>query len=92
MRRCTLRSGFTSCIVLLGVGPRIVDALHRINPFLGDADSQTDDFAVFQIHPTDGHVDYALVVRREHLRANLTPLAKRAADPSNRVYPSPPQP
>src|SRR5437870_5514149 len=27
---------------------------------------------------------YALVVRREHLRANLTPLAKRAADPSNR--------
>src|SRR5712691_157608 len=35
---------------------------------------------------------YALVVRREHLRPNLTPLAKRAADPSNRVYPSPPQP
>src|SRR5262245_9195459 len=35
---------------------------------------------------------YALVVRREHLRPNVTPLAKRAADPSNRVYPSPPQP
>jgi glycosyltransferase involved in cell wall biosynthesis len=35
---------------------------------------------------------YALVVRREHLRANVTPLAKRAADPSNRVYPSPPHP
>src|SRR5262245_18473518 len=35
---------------------------------------------------------YALVVRREHLRLDVTPLAKRAADPSNRVYPSPPQP
>ena len=35
---------------------------------------------------------YALVVRREHLRANVTPLAKRAADPTNRVYPSPPHP
>ena len=35
---------------------------------------------------------YALVVRRQHLRANVTPLAKRAADPSNRVYPSPPHP
>jgi glycosyltransferase involved in cell wall biosynthesis len=35
---------------------------------------------------------YALVVRREHLRPNVTPLAKRAADPTNRVYPSPPHP
>jgi glycosyltransferase involved in cell wall biosynthesis len=35
---------------------------------------------------------YALVVRRDHLRANVTPLAKRAADPTNRVYPSPPRP
>jgi len=35
---------------------------------------------------------YALVVRREHQRATVTPLAKRAADPSNRVYPSPPRP
>ena len=35
---------------------------------------------------------YALVVRREHLRSDLTPLAKTAADPANRVYPSPPRP
>jgi len=35
---------------------------------------------------------YALVIRREHLRAPVTPLAQRAADPTNRVYPSPPRP
>jgi hypothetical protein len=35
---------------------------------------------------------YALVVRREHLRSNLTPLATRAVDSANRVYPSPPRP
>ena len=35
---------------------------------------------------------YALVVRREHLRPGVTPLARPAADPANRVYPSPPQP
>jgi glycosyltransferase involved in cell wall biosynthesis len=34
---------------------------------------------------------FALVIRREHLRANVTPLAKRATDPTNRVYPSPPR-
>ena len=34
---------------------------------------------------------YALVVRREHLRPGVTPLAHRAADPANRVYPSPPR-
>jgi hypothetical protein len=34
----------------------------------------------------------ALVVRRQHRRQHVTPLAERAADPSNRVYPSPPQP
>jgi len=34
---------------------------------------------------------YALVVRREHLRAGVTPLASTAADPTNRVYPSPRQ-
>jgi glycosyltransferase involved in cell wall biosynthesis len=34
---------------------------------------------------------YALVIRREHLRANVTPLAKTATDPANRVYPSPPR-
>jgi glycosyltransferase involved in cell wall biosynthesis len=34
----------------------------------------------------------ALVVRREHRRADLTPLAKRAVDAANRVYPSPPSP
>jgi glycosyltransferase involved in cell wall biosynthesis len=33
----------------------------------------------------------ALVVRREHLRSGVTPLADRAADPANRVYPSPPR-
>src|SRR5262249_24127114 len=33
---------------------------------------------------------YVLVVRREHLRADVTPLAKRAADPSSRVYRSQP--
>src|SRR5438094_2063428 len=34
---------------------------------------------------------FALVVRREHTRAGVTPLAERAADPANRVYPSPPR-
>ena len=34
---------------------------------------------------------YALVVRRTHERADVTPLADRAADPSNRVYPTPPR-
>ncbi len=31
---------------------------------------------------------YALVVRREHMRAGVTPLTRTAADPSNRIYPS----
>jgi glycosyltransferase involved in cell wall biosynthesis len=35
---------------------------------------------------------YALVVRREHRRPGATPLAKTAADPANRVFPSPPHP
>jgi glycosyltransferase involved in cell wall biosynthesis len=35
---------------------------------------------------------YALVVRREHMRAGVTPLARRTADPANRVYPTPPRP
>jgi hypothetical protein len=35
---------------------------------------------------------YALVVRRSHLRPDATPLAETTADPSNRVYPSPPRP
>jgi glycosyltransferase involved in cell wall biosynthesis len=35
---------------------------------------------------------YALVVRRQHRRAGVTPLAKRGVDPANRVYPAPPQP
>jgi glycosyltransferase involved in cell wall biosynthesis len=34
---------------------------------------------------------YALVVRREHLRPGILPLARTAADPANRVYPSPPR-
>jgi glycosyltransferase involved in cell wall biosynthesis len=34
---------------------------------------------------------YVLVIRREHLRAGTTPLAKAATDPGNRVYPSPPR-
>ena len=34
---------------------------------------------------------YALVIRREHLRPNVMPLASTAADPANRVYPTPPQ-
>ncbi|OFW20417.1 MAG: glycosyl transferase [Acidobacteria bacterium RIFCSPLOWO2_02_FULL_65_29] len=33
----------------------------------------------------------ALVVRREHLRPGLTPLTQTAADPANRVYPTPPR-
>ena len=33
---------------------------------------------------------YALVIRREHQRPGLTPLAHRTADPANRVYPSQP--
>ncbi len=35
---------------------------------------------------------YALVVRGEHRRPGVTPLAERGADPANRVYPSPPSP
>ena len=35
---------------------------------------------------------FALVIRREHLRPGLTPLARTAADPANRIYPSPPRP
>jgi glycosyltransferase involved in cell wall biosynthesis len=31
---------------------------------------------------------YALVVRREHLRLDVLPLASKAEDPANRVYPS----
>ncbi len=34
---------------------------------------------------------YALVVRRTHQRADVTPLAERGADPTNRVYPAPPR-
>jgi glycosyltransferase involved in cell wall biosynthesis len=32
-----------------------------------------------------------LVVRGDHRRAGVTPLAQRTADPSNRIYPSPPR-
>jgi hypothetical protein len=35
---------------------------------------------------------YALVVRREHERADVLPLAKHGTDPANRVYPNPPRP
>jgi glycosyltransferase involved in cell wall biosynthesis len=35
---------------------------------------------------------YLLVVRREHLRGDVMPLAKTATDPANRVYPNPPSP
>src|SRR5436853_36948 len=35
---------------------------------------------------------YALVVRRDHMRSGLTPLARTPADPANRVYPSSPRP
>ena len=34
---------------------------------------------------------YALVVRRQHLRAGITPLSDTATDSSNRIYPSPRQ-
>jgi glycosyltransferase involved in cell wall biosynthesis len=34
---------------------------------------------------------FALVVRRDHLRANVTPLVKTTGDPANRIYPSPPR-
>jgi len=34
---------------------------------------------------------YALVVRREHRRPGVTPLAQRATDPANRVYTGPPR-
>ena len=34
---------------------------------------------------------YALVIRREHERPGVTPLAHRSADPANRVYPSQPR-
>jgi glycosyltransferase involved in cell wall biosynthesis len=35
---------------------------------------------------------YALVVRREHLRSTVTPLARRAVHPANRIHPRPPSP
>jgi hypothetical protein len=35
---------------------------------------------------------YLLVIRREHLRGGVMPLAKTATDPGNRVYPNPPHP
>ena len=35
---------------------------------------------------------FALVIRRTHQRAGVTPLAHRVADPTNRVYPTPPRP
>ena len=35
---------------------------------------------------------HALVIRREHERAGLTPLARRAPDSANRTYPSAPRP
>jgi glycosyltransferase involved in cell wall biosynthesis len=35
---------------------------------------------------------FALVVRREHERAGVMPLARRGTDPANRVYPNPPRP
>jgi glycosyltransferase involved in cell wall biosynthesis len=35
---------------------------------------------------------YALVIRREHRRPGNLPLTRTAADPANRVYPSPPGP
>jgi glycosyltransferase involved in cell wall biosynthesis len=35
---------------------------------------------------------YALIVRRQHRGPGVVPLAKTAADPANRVYPSPPRP
>ena len=34
---------------------------------------------------------YTLVIRREHERPGVTPLARRSADPANRVYPSQPR-
>jgi glycosyltransferase involved in cell wall biosynthesis len=34
---------------------------------------------------------YALVIRREHRRPGILPLARTVADPANRVYPSPPR-
>jgi glycosyltransferase involved in cell wall biosynthesis len=35
---------------------------------------------------------FALVVRREHLKPGVRPLTQTAADPANRVYPTPPRP
>ena len=35
---------------------------------------------------------YSLVVRRDHRRASVLPLAQSPADPANRVYPNPPRP
>jgi hypothetical protein len=35
---------------------------------------------------------FALVVRREHLRPGVRPLAQTVADPANRIYPNPPRP
>ncbi|HEV8346559.1 MAG TPA: glycosyltransferase family 2 protein [Vicinamibacterales bacterium] len=35
---------------------------------------------------------FALVIRHEHQRPGVRPLAQTASDPANRVYPSPPRP
>jgi glycosyltransferase involved in cell wall biosynthesis len=35
---------------------------------------------------------FVLVVRRDHLRPDVTPLVETATDPANRIYPSPPRP
>jgi glycosyltransferase involved in cell wall biosynthesis len=35
---------------------------------------------------------YALVIRRDHQRPGVTPLAHRTSDPANRIYPSQPRP
>ena len=34
---------------------------------------------------------YALVIRRDHQRPGVTPLARQTADPANRIYPSQPR-
>jgi glycosyltransferase involved in cell wall biosynthesis len=46
---------------------------------------------LFRVARDLGLLWLALVVRREHLRPGVTPLAKRALDPANRVYPSQPR-
>jgi glycosyltransferase involved in cell wall biosynthesis len=72
-------------------GFRIVEApVHHFHRTYG-----TSQFFIFRRLFKTGRVLlvlwFSLVVRGDHRRAGVTPLTQRVADPTNRVYPSPPR-